>query len=578
MAEVKLTAAAASEVSCESGPEETDSAPTTRSFFVTAVVGVAVVLVAMLMAMLVRTEGHFAYVIDDAAIHLGMAETLVEHGTWGVEPGVYQSASSSPLWTVLLAGFGLLLPRSALTFVPLLMNLAAIAWLLRTLASRQTVFAPASRTFDRVAILVLVSVVMFLPGLAVVGMEHALHAALLLQALVLLEVVEVGDRPSRRMPLVLLLLFLAGSTRFETLFVGLGLGIGVLSLAHPRMAVNTTGGGPFARRLLRVAAIGTAAGLPVLLYGLVNLSFGQELFPNSIVAKTALGGETSGISIDVSDTLRNLATDPVVLVGVLLAMAYLLRAWFGGARRSVLVAVVVVVTAVCHSALATFGWFERYQAYLIVLIVYFLLRAAGELHGSAIFRAVPALVVASAVVLAPVKLELIRDTPLASDDTYRQRYQLGRFLDRYYDGQTVATGELGYVSWFHDGGLVDVLGLANHEVLEARAEGRDDQTFWDQLVRRSGARIVAVYPRSIFLDTPANWILVGQWRLPRRTVTAFEQTMQFWAPSVEDVDRIREEILAFRAELPDGIEVEIDPLVDLRKDIVASDPSPLSGG
>ena len=62
--------------------------------------GVTAVLVASAM---VRTDGHFTYALDDAAIHLSMGDVLAHHGTWGVVPGEFQSASSSPLFTLLLA-------------------------------------------------------------------------------------------------------------------------------------------------------------------------------------------------------------------------------------------------------------------------------------------------------------------------------------------------------------------------------------------------------------------------------------------------------------------------------------------
>ena len=48
-------------------------------------------------------NGTFVYTLDDAYIHLTIGRTLAEHGVWGVSPREYSSASSSPLWTILLA-------------------------------------------------------------------------------------------------------------------------------------------------------------------------------------------------------------------------------------------------------------------------------------------------------------------------------------------------------------------------------------------------------------------------------------------------------------------------------------------
>ena len=70
--------------------------------------GSAAYLVATLVVLAIglrRTDGRLVYVLDDPAIHLSVARALAEHGTWGVVPGQFESASSSPAWTVLLAGW-----------------------------------------------------------------------------------------------------------------------------------------------------------------------------------------------------------------------------------------------------------------------------------------------------------------------------------------------------------------------------------------------------------------------------------------------------------------------------------------
>src|ERR1700736_3790681 len=76
-------------------------------------------------ALLFLNHGRFAYLLDDAYIHLAMARDLVVHGTWGIAPGVYESASSSPLWTLALAAV-MLVARPLAVWAPLAMNVVAV--------------------------------------------------------------------------------------------------------------------------------------------------------------------------------------------------------------------------------------------------------------------------------------------------------------------------------------------------------------------------------------------------------------------------------------------------------------------
>jgi hypothetical protein len=62
------------------------------------------------------------------------------------------------------------------------------------------------------------------------------------------------------------------------------------------------------------------------------------------------------------------------------------------------------------------------------------------------------------------------------------------------------------------------------------------------------------------MNVPPTWILAGTWTLPRRPVTAFEQSFQFWATTPDEVVPLQRRLRQFEAELPDGVTVQINEL------------------
>jgi hypothetical protein len=211
-------------------------------------------------------------------------------------------------------------------------------------------------------------------------------------------------------------------------------------------------------------------------------------------------------------------------------------------------------TALLHSAFGDFGWYERYQAYAVALGVYAGLLVLSEVADPRRQRAVLAAALLAVPLLAPLKWSALYEVPRSSDNTYRQRYQLGRFLERYYDGRPVATCELGYATLFHDGPVVDLLGLGSHEVLDALEGHRTGPAYWKDLMDRRGVEVVAMYPSTLRLENPPEWTLVGEWSLGEERTSALEERFQFWAPSPALVAPLRDHLLEFAPELPERVE------------------------
>src|SRR5918993_125564 len=70
-----------------------------------------------------ETGGIFIYPVDDTYIHLKIARNFAEQGNWGINPGEFNSASSSILYTILLAL--LIKVFSSAVLLPLIINTVA---------------------------------------------------------------------------------------------------------------------------------------------------------------------------------------------------------------------------------------------------------------------------------------------------------------------------------------------------------------------------------------------------------------------------------------------------------------------
>ena len=126
--------------------------------------------------------------------------------------------------------------------------------------------------------------ILFLPALAIVGMEHTLHAALILAAVTLsMDYVKNGTNwGGRWMPYVVIAL--ATLARFETMFVVAGLAIGLVGTRRSTLSVRP--GRPVDRRAWKCAlGLVGASVVAAVSFSIFNLAMGQGVLPNSVLTK-----------------------------------------------------------------------------------------------------------------------------------------------------------------------------------------------------------------------------------------------------------------------------------------------------
>jgi hypothetical protein len=504
---------------------------------------------------LVSDRGHFTYVLDDPYIHLSMARNLAQHASFGVVPGVYESASSSPGWVALLASLIKVAPGSA-EWLPLALNLLAAAAVLTVIIrSQRFLFVPESALVRGVAYAVLPAAI-FLPGLVLVGMEHSLHA--LLTVLMLLMLDRALRRPLTRAELAgtAVVALLAGAVRYETLFLAGSAALTLLVMPH------APGGEAVRGRLRRAAARARrievwAFLLPPLVVtavlAAINLHNGEYALPNSVLAKSGLGAghglvgwvpTLNGIAQTLQD---DLLADALLGAGLL----YLALKRLQGETSGLWLAWTVM--AALHIGYAKFGWFDRYQGYLVVSGMWLALRSLPDFRRVSAARA--ALIALVLLVALPMfkftrQAEVVRSAQLI----YQHQAPMGAFLAAEYAGTTVMVNDIGEVSWQHQGGLDDIWALGSYRVLRAYRTGQMGPDFVQRLAGEDHVQVVAIWSALSGYIPPA-FVEVARWSTSGTGRPDPQNDLVFYAPSQSQAAVLRQRMLSYSGRLPSGIDV-----------------------
>lgn len=427
------------------------------------------------------SDGALVLPLDDAYIHLALAETLIGDGTWGLQVGEHASASSSPAWTALLAVVSLLPGRLDVWSLVLSVGAAVGVLGLADRDWRSRDMPGPARAIGHFVVIGLVP----LPLLAGLGMEHTLHALL---------AVGLGSRLAGRAAVnggTCLLAALLPLVRYESLFL-IGWGA-LLKLAqgHPRQAA----------RLLGFGSVG------VLAFGAWSALQGGLFLPNSLVMKSSLAGGWL-------EQLNNNVTHGA-LVWTLISGTAILAALAPEpeSMRDRTRALLFGLTALSQMALAKVGWFYRYEGWLLVWglvwvwgpVTDAVRRSAAQRRGLFALAAMGVLVTslhraANAVWWFPRMAQTIHDTD----------WWIADFLGQHYADQTVAVHDVGALAWTTDVRFVDLAGLADDTVARLHQRGELTTDAFDRRCKESGARVAVVLESWPDGGAPSSWTPVAR--------------------------------------------------------------------
>ncbi|MEP7278936.1 MAG: hypothetical protein ABI813_09860 [Bacteroidota bacterium] len=498
---------------------------------------VAVVVATLEYLSIKKTGGHFCYPLDDTFIHMAVAKNLALHGNWGITPVGFVSTSSSPLFTILLATFFKLF--SIHIIMPFIVSCAGT--LLMLLAMNRELNRHSQLTVSNKTWCILITLLAgAVPALTLLGMEHTLQIAFTL--LFVHQVASLFTSTGKTgLWQAALLAALMTATRYEN-----------ASFVIAAFALLA-----WQKKLKSAIIISVAGALPLLLFGIYSKMQGGYFIPNSILIK---GNQQFKYFLNGGTTVLQ-ATGSISGI-IVVAMIIVLKKWRSGTRdRDFQILSMLIIAGLMHSVFASFGWFYRYEAYLIVLGGLHLSRMGlqwlQENGVAGIKKQIIPIAMAGIIFYSlPVRgLNSFRNSIRAIYNIYEQQYQMGLFLSQYYKGQTVAANDVGAISYMADLNTIDLWGLGNNEVANARKHGYWTNDFLRKLVSDNHTRVAVIYDSWFDKGLPGQWIKVATWEMPYNYICG-DIKVTFYGITGTEASLLRTNLAAFSPQLPRDVKVE----------------------
>jgi hypothetical protein len=492
------------------------------------------------------TKGVFMYPLDDTFIHLEIAENL-SRGNWGVNNQEFASASSSLLYTILLTAGRLI---SDHTVVPFVINCLAGIFLILALhqwLKRHAVSAPAQ-------VLIIWLAIFFtpLPTMIISGMEHTIQCLVsFLFIFYFSDWLENARHKEERLPFsIVLYAVVLASVRYEGLFL---VGIACVLLL-------------FYKKIKAGFILGFFALLPVVVFGIYSVSKDSYFLPNSVLVKSATN--TSGIVAFISNILleklmfakSGMAALATQRWAIALPLLYLLfRKQLRPSYSFILIFLMAAV--ILQLSLASTGWLYRYEAYLFfcsVVITALLFNKYGkEVLAQYSTRTYLVALVLIFFLFFPIVLRSV--TALAKIDRackniYEQQYQMAQFSKKYYNNSPIAANDIGAVSYFTNGKITDLWGLASIEVTKSRRNNYWTPAFLDSLCRKEGVQVAMIYDSWFSDSLTSRWQKVATWKIQNNVICG-DDMVSFYSMDLPGKAVLNKNLRDYQSLLPPTVEV-----------------------
>ncbi len=490
-----------------------------------------------------KTNGVFCYPLDDTFIHMSVAKNMALHGNWGINATDWVSTSSSPLFTGLITLMFKLFGVNI--HVPLILAIAGALLMIVAMQlelKRYTALSTSAQT----GCIILTIFLGAIPSLAAVGMEHTFQIAFTLFFVhSCASILSKENISYKQVWIAALWGAVMVFTRYENAFV-----------------VAAACGFLFLRKGIKVPLIiGIVSALPILLFGLYAVSQGGLFIPNSIQIKARQNYKqlmNGGLAmLEVASSISGLLVVSIYLI--------LKKVRQQQMDRTFHILCIFVLSGLIHAVFGGFGWFYRYEAYLIVLgcfhllIIFFEWYKVRKPENDKQYLLYFAFALLFTFNLPLRGANALRNFVRSTYNIYEQQYQMALFMQKYYNKETIAANDIGAMSFLTDMDIIDLWGLGNNEVTIARKGGYWNAAFLQSVITRKKAPIAIIYESWFNKELTGNWKKTGTWEVSYSFMLG-DTKVSFYIIDPKDdggIMKLKSNLNAFKSELPKDIKVEI---------------------
>jgi len=415
------------------------------------------ILVFLILLPIYSFSKGIVYPLDDVYIHLSIAKNLLQTGTWGLYINENISASSSPLYTLLLTPFTY--SNIFTQYAPILINIVTSICILFVF---HLFLKNLHLSFGvRVLLGIVFILIVPLPSLTVMGMEHLLHSFFVILLIYFIQ------KDATNQLIIILITALAIFIRLESAF--LIVGISIWCFYEKKWSI-----------LLQII-IGFTLGIGF--YILLSVVFSINIIPNTILLKTVVNQQAW-----LPYTITKVWNSKLLLFITLLSLTSLIIRW----NHSKLF-LVVIVTSLLHLILAKQGWFYRYEAYVVCL--FFIVFVNENLQVDKQRKKIKSYLIASIFIVICTKRAFLSltTTSTASKNIYDQQIHMSMMLFTIPQKETIAVNDIGAVSYFTSHHFIDLYGIATKEVYELKLNKKYSTFQMKKLLETNNTQYVCVY-------------------------------------------------------------------------------------